>query len=159
MIAMASTKYHQIVCSVCGQRATRGHDPETGKPWAQCGCLPYPANCKHTSRGIVATPADPTPRELARIRGFRPIDDSVQADEREIADRLHGEPIAHPEPLVGLECNGRVIPYCIDCFLPSPLSHTPHCGERGRSDEGRMGNQMDRPTQSRSHRKGRNISG
>ena len=135
---------HFKICRVCEQRPAYGRDPVTGRTWKQCGCLPTPASMRRTKAGIVAVTADPTEEELEALYGSRPVDDSLQEVDREIAERLAGLTREnHPYPIVGIECNGRVIPYTIECFLPVPLSHTPHNEPTGRAEAHRLGRQAE----------------
>jgi len=137
---------HFKICRVCEQRPAYGRDPVTGRPWKQCGCDPMPASIKRTKAGIVAVTADPTEEELVALYGSRPVDDSLQEVDREIAERLSGLTREnHPYPIVGIECNGRVIPNTIDWFLPSPNGHTPHCMSRSRGENARCGRIAEEP--------------
>ena len=90
--------------------------------------------------GCTIRPNDPTPEEIAAIVGAPLVDDSLQEVDREIAARLAGLTREnYPYPIVGIECNGRVIPNTMDWFLPSPNGHTPHCMSRSRGENARCG--------------------
>lgn len=156
---MNQKDYFGIYCRACGQRPTNGIDPKTKRKWRQCGCSPYPASFKNGKGGRKITPADPTHRELAAIYGQPGIDDTPGEVEREIAERLAGGHKDRPEPIVGIECNGRVIPYTIDCFLPAPLSHTPRDEPDGRAEPHRLGRQAGLAVSAGVSRVKRNIGG
>jgi len=119
-----------------------------------------PASIKRTKAGMVAVPADPTEEDLEEIYGTRPVDDSAQEVDREIAERLAGLTREdYPYPIVGIECNGRVIPYTFDCFLPAPLSHSPHNEPNGRAEAHRLGRQAEATACVGMARAKRNIGG